>query len=408
MVAAMLLAMPGCKRAAREVVVYTSVDRPFSEPIFREFEKRSGMKVLAVFDTEETKSTGVVNRLIAEAQQPQADVFWSGDPVRPFLLVKRGIVQPYESPAAAAVPAQFKAADGSWTGSAARARILLVNKQKVPPAEMPKSIRDLVAPRWKRQTAIANPLFGTTAMHVAALFALWGEDKGRAFLDELKTNETRIASSNGEVKRLVVAGEVAFGLCDTDAVESDPADRVRLNGIVASIDGRIAVPPEERHLAMVFQDLALWPHMTVREHLAFTGAAGSRIETVVQRVGLYGKEDRYPAQLSGGERQRVALARALAADPAALLLDEPLSNVDVALRRELIALLRELFSERRRPALLVTHDLREAHELANQIAVIEAGELVQMGTIDELQVRPATRFVEALLADRVEEPKGSL
>jgi len=148
--------------------------------------------------------------------------------------------------------------------------------------------------------------------------------------------------------------------------------------------------------------------MTVREHLAFTGAAGSRIETVVQRVGLYGKEDRYPAQLSGGERQRVALARALAADPAALLLDEPLSNVDVALRRELIALLRELFSERRRPALLVTHDLREAHELANQIAVIEAGELVQMGTIDELQVRPATRFVEALLADRVEEPKGSL
>ena len=226
MVAAMLLAMPGCKRAAREVVVYTSVDQPFSEPIFREFEKRSGMKVLAVFDTEETKSTGVVNRLIAEAQQPQADVFWPRDPVRPFLLVKGGIVQPYESPAAAAVPAQFKAADGSWTGSAARARILLVNKQKVPPAEMPKSIRDLVAPRWKRQTAIANPLFGTTTMHVAALFALWGEDKGLAFLDELKTNETRIASSNGEVKRLVVAGEVAFGLCDTAAVESDPADRV--------------------------------------------------------------------------------------------------------------------------------------------------------------------------------------
>jgi len=205
-----------CKRSAKEVVVYTSVDQPFSEPIFREFEKRSGIKVLAVYDTEETKSTGVVNRLIAEAQQPQADVFWSGDPVRPFLLVRRGLVQPYPSPAAASVPAQFKAADGTWTGSAARARILLVNKQKVPGPEMPKSVNDLAAPRWKGQSALANPLFGTTTMHVAAMFATWGEDKGRAFLDDLKRNEARIASSNGEVKRLVVAGEVAFGLCDTD------------------------------------------------------------------------------------------------------------------------------------------------------------------------------------------------
>src|SRR5437867_11159007 len=212
--AAILLCSLACKRAAREVVVYTSVDQPFSEPIFRDFEKRSGVKVLAVYDTEETKSTGVLNRIIAEAQQPQADVFWSGDPVRPFLLVKRGLVEPYRSAAAASVPAQFKSADGTWTGSAARARILLVNKQKT--AEMPKSVRDLSAPRWKGQTAIANPLFGTTTMHVAALFGAWGEDKGRAFLDDLKTNQARIASSNGEVKRLVTAGEVAFGLCDTD------------------------------------------------------------------------------------------------------------------------------------------------------------------------------------------------
>src|SRR5262249_21070214 len=198
----LLLLCFACRRSAREVVVYTSVDQPFSEPIFKEFEKRSGTKVLAVYDTEETKSTGVLNRLIAEAQQPQADVFFSGDPVRPFLLSKRGLVEPHPSPAAGSVPAQFKAADGSWTGSAARARILLVNKQKVPAAEMPKSVRDLAAPRWKGQTALANPLFGTTTMHVAALFTAWGEDKGRAFLEDLKRNQARIASSNGEVKRL--------------------------------------------------------------------------------------------------------------------------------------------------------------------------------------------------------------
>jgi iron(III) transport system substrate-binding protein len=216
LVAAGVLMCFACRRGAKEVVVYTSVDQPFSEPIFKEFEKRSGIKVLAVYDTEETKSTGVVNRLIAEARQPQADVFLSGDPVRPFLLIKRGLVQPYPSPAAATVPARFRAPDGTWTGSAARARILLVNKQKVSAAEMPKSVRDLAAPRWKGQTALANPLFGTTTMHVAALFGAWGEDKGRAFLDDLKTNQARIASSNGEVKRLVTAGEVAFGLCDTD------------------------------------------------------------------------------------------------------------------------------------------------------------------------------------------------
>ena len=216
LVAAGMLLFFACKRGGNEVVVYTSADQPFSEPIFKEFEKRSGMKVLAVYDTEETKSTGVVNRLIAEARQPQADVFLSGDPVRPFLLIKRGLVQPYPSPAAAAVPAHFRAPDGTWTGSAARARILLVNKEKVSAAEMPKSVRDLAAPRWKGQTALANPLFGTTTMHVAALFGAWGEDKGRAFLDDLKTNQARIASSNGEVKRLVTAGEVAFGLCDTD------------------------------------------------------------------------------------------------------------------------------------------------------------------------------------------------
>jgi ABC-type Fe3+/spermidine/putrescine transport system ATPase subunit len=175
---------------------------------------------------------------------------------------------------------------------------------------------------------------------------------------------------------------------------------VCINGRRVSADGRIGVPPEERHLAMVFQDLALWPHMTVREHLAFAAHDKARIDDLLRRVGLDGKAERRPALLSGGERQRVALARALVGQPVALLLDEPLSNVDVMLRQELIALLRQLLDERRRAVLLVTHDLREAGALANRIAVLEAGRLVQVGTMADLQARPATRFVEALLADR--------
>lgn len=198
------------------MVAYTSVDQVFSEPVFRGFEEERRLRLCAVFDTEETKSTGVLNRIIAEAQHPQADVFWSGDPVRPFLLIERGLVEPYRSPAATAIPAPFKAADGTWTGFAARARVLLVNTDQVVPDRMPRSIRDLADPRWRGRGAIANPLFGTTTAHVAALFTVWGEGEAKAFLESLRTNQVRIASSNGEVKRLVSSGEVAFGLTDTD------------------------------------------------------------------------------------------------------------------------------------------------------------------------------------------------
>src|SRR5260370_976979 len=224
-IAVLVALTQACKRDAREVVVYTSVDQVFSEPLFKEFERKIGIAVRAVFDTEETKSTGVLNRVIAEAQHPQTDVFCDNDPVRPFLLVKRGLAEPYVSPSAAAIPAAFKAADGSWTDFAARARVLLVNKKRVSPGEMPRSVRDLANPGWKGQTAIANPLFGTTTMHVAALSTAWGEEQARAFLTSLKANNVRIASSNGEVKRLVATGEVAFGLADTDdAFEALPED----------------------------------------------------------------------------------------------------------------------------------------------------------------------------------------
>src|SRR5205814_3513014 len=138
-----------------------------------------------------------------EGDHPQADVFWSGDPVRVFLLVRRGLVEPYVAADASEVPAQFRAADGMWTGVGARARVLLVNTTKVARDAMPRSLDALVDARWRGQVAIANPLFGTTTMHAAALFAVWGEAKAKAFFAGLRANEIRVASSNGEVKRLV-------------------------------------------------------------------------------------------------------------------------------------------------------------------------------------------------------------
>lgn len=202
--------------SAGEVVAYTSVDQVYSEPVFRRFEEKTGIRVRSVFDTEETKSTGVLNRLIAEGANPRADLFWSGDPVRPFLLIGRGFVTPYAPSNAVGIPTTFKDAQGQWSGTAARARVLLVNRERLAGRPMPSSVRDLADPRWKGETAIANPLYGTTTMHAAALFATLGENEARRFFEALKVNDVRVAGSNGEIRRLVVAGEVTFGLTDTD------------------------------------------------------------------------------------------------------------------------------------------------------------------------------------------------
>lgn len=195
---------------------YTSVDQVFSEPVFQYCESINVPSVRGLFDTEEMKSTGVLNRLLAEAKHPRADVFWSGDPVRVFTLLNKGLVEPYLSDNAQGLPSQFKDAKGLWTGFAARARVLLVNTDIVPVNALPESVEDLIAPQWKKKTAIANPLFGTTTMHFAALFAHYGQQRGEEFLQQLLENQTIVASSNGEVKRLVVSGEVAWGLTDTD------------------------------------------------------------------------------------------------------------------------------------------------------------------------------------------------
>ncbi len=182
---------------------------------------------------------------------------------------------------------------------------------------------------------------------------------------------------------------------------------VSLGERVVSRDGRVLVPPEERNLAVVFQDLALWPHLTVEGNLAFgLSARGvraeertARIGAMLRRVGLDGVGRRHPGELSGGQRQRVAIARALVLDPGAVLLDEPLASVDVELKRDLLSLLRELFRERGTTVLHVTHDLREAAALADRFAVLEEGRLVQLGRLDELRVAPATPFVRALVLD---------
>lgn len=213
------------------VVVYTSVDAVFARPIAQHFEKDTGIPVQLVPDTEETKSTGLLNRLMAEKQRPQADVFWSGDPVRAAILKMEGISAPYRSPARVGLPPEFSDPEGHWTGFSARARVLIYNTNLVPKDQIPQSVMDLLDPRFKGRACLANPLFGTTSMHAAALFSVLGEAKAKEFLEGFIANGGRILSSNGEVRRRVANGEFALGMTDTDdanvaRLEGKPVDIV--------------------------------------------------------------------------------------------------------------------------------------------------------------------------------------
>ncbi len=162
------------------------------------------------------------------------------------------------------------------------------------------------------------------------------------------------------------------------------------------------ITPEKRDIGMVFQDYALFPHLTVAKNVAF-GLQNSRKQAlfnstkrtaeVIALVGLQGLENRYPHQLSGGQQQRVALARAIAPQPALVLLDEPLSNLDVQVRLRLRQEVRDILKKTGTSGVFVTHDQEEALSISDWVAVMQQGRLEQFGTPEEIYTEPASRFV---------------
>lgn len=204
------------KSGSPEVVVYTALDRGFSEPILAEFTRRTGIRVLPQFDTESTKSLGLTNRIRAEQNRPRCDVFWNNEILNTLQLQREGLLSPISPAAAAGYPAEWKDPDGHWFGFAARARILLVNTKLVPDEACPASIFDLADPRWAGRTAIAKPLFGTTATHIACLFSSLGDTRALEYLDALKRNQIQIHDGNKGVAIAVGDGLAAFGVTDTD------------------------------------------------------------------------------------------------------------------------------------------------------------------------------------------------
>jgi iron(III) transport system ATP-binding protein len=180
-----------------------------------------------------------------------------------------------------------------------------------------------------------------------------------------------------------------------------PSDGAIVLGGQTVADRDRHVAPERRDLAMVFQDFALWPHMTAIENIRFAlrrrrlarAEAGSRALSMLDRVGLAHKRDRYPHELSGGEQQRVALARALVGGPRLLLFDEPLSSLDASLRERLRIEIGTLVRESGASAVYITHDQSEAFALGDEVGVLEAGRLVQRDSPEAIYRTPAAPFV---------------
>lgn len=226
MAATMLCAaLVACGREP-SVTVYASADESVARPVFERFERETGIRVDAKFDTEATKTTGLANLLRAERERPRADVFWSNEQAANVALAGERVTAPPAGSAEATAaiarwPAAWKAADGTWAALAGRARVIVYSPERV--KDPPQTWTALIAPRWKGRIAMADPRFGTTRGHFGAMKAYWDANAlpgyFEAFAEGLAENEPALLTSgNAGVVDAVARGEADIGLTDTDDV----------------------------------------------------------------------------------------------------------------------------------------------------------------------------------------------
>ena len=197
-----LLLLSSCSREPDEsVVVYTSQDQVYAAEILRDFTIATGIEVLPLYDSESVKTTGLVNRLVAEKKKPRCDVFWSNEEMMVRRLARRSVLE-----------------EGSIRSFGYRTRRLVINTNRVATSEIPKSLGELVAPRWRGRVVMAYPLYGTTLTHLMALRAAWGTKDWQAWCRKLISNECKVVDGNSAVVALVGRGDAWIGLTDSDDV----------------------------------------------------------------------------------------------------------------------------------------------------------------------------------------------
>ena len=213
----------GCSPSEPGVVLYVSADDHIARQVVGAFERETGIRVDTVSDTEQTKTTGLANRLRAERNNPQADVFWSSEVFHTVNLAEEGVLDEYEPSTGGEWPAGFRDPQHRWYGFAARARVIVYAPDRVAPEDRPQTWMDLTWSQFKGRIVMADPRFGTTGGHLAAMKAYWSKVVGRgyyeAFLMGLADNEVRLLpSGNAGVVQAVADGEADLGLTDTDDV----------------------------------------------------------------------------------------------------------------------------------------------------------------------------------------------
>jgi len=206
----------GCDDNKETVVIYTSVDRVYSEIIFKDFEKETGIRVLPVYDVEANKSVGLAKRLLLEKNKPHCDVFWNGEITNTIRLKNENILQPYQSIYKTTVNNNYIDKDNMWIAFGGRTRVFLINKDLLPKSEYPTSFIDIYQNNDNFTKGMANPVFGTSNTYAIGLYTLLGEEKGHGIFLDIANNNVKIVAGNSVVRDLVISGQITYGITDTD------------------------------------------------------------------------------------------------------------------------------------------------------------------------------------------------
>lgn len=246
-----------------------------------------------------------------------------------------------------------------------------------------------------------------TILNITSLFKSFNKGKLKVI------NGIDLSIKRGEIIALV--GESGSGKTTLTRIisglETQEEGSIELNGVTVANDS-LFVPPEERNIGMVFQDYALFPHLTVSQNISY-GIAKNKdrleyVEEITELVGLQAFKKRYPHQLSGGQQQRVALARALVLNPNLLILDEPFSNLDVILKMQLRNEIYSILKQTKTTTIFVTHDMKDAIAIADKIIVLKEGEIIQYGSAKTLYKKPNNLYVASLFSPIIQFSKGDL
>lgn len=212
---AMLWLIPNSTDRSNSLVVYCAHDSVYADQILKDFERQTGIHVDVRYDTEATKSLGLINLIVQERREPRCDVFWNNEMLGTLDLQSQGLLEPYQGSAWKRLPDKYRDSEGHWVGFGARLRVVIVNAREI---SADSATVQMVVSADTSKAAIAKPLFGTTLTHYTVLWHIWGPERLKAWHSELRLRGLREVNGNGPVKDLVAGGTCDVGLTDTDDV----------------------------------------------------------------------------------------------------------------------------------------------------------------------------------------------